>query len=145
MPLSGRGGARATFDRKRSIPPPRSVPAAGYPAAALGDSFQTTVLIAQTQSMPNEIASMHMPTTARRRNANFDKCRPTPKHAKLTTAASDPAPQNSINASFVSQPRESRSISWLSVIKAPASPIAAAMLAISAVVIQPAPLRRGGA
>src|SRR4051794_4716197 len=32
MPLSGRGGARATLDRKRSIPPPRSAPAAGYPA-----------------------------------------------------------------------------------------------------------------
>src|SRR5947207_353964 len=32
MPLSGRGGARATLDRKRSIPPPRSAPAVGYPA-----------------------------------------------------------------------------------------------------------------
>src|SRR5688572_17605460 len=33
MPLSGRGGARATLDRKGSIPPPRSAPAGGYPAA----------------------------------------------------------------------------------------------------------------
>src|SRR4051812_10137017 len=29
-PLSGRGGARATLDRKASIPPPRSAPAVGY-------------------------------------------------------------------------------------------------------------------
>jgi hypothetical protein len=32
MPLSGCGGARAAFDRTRSIPPPRSAPAVGYPA-----------------------------------------------------------------------------------------------------------------
>ncbi len=31
MLLSGRGGARATLDRKESIPPPRSAPTAGYP------------------------------------------------------------------------------------------------------------------
>src|SRR4051812_1024385 len=34
MPLSGRGGARATLDRKQSIPPPRSAPMAGYPAGS---------------------------------------------------------------------------------------------------------------
>jgi hypothetical protein len=34
MPLSGRGGTRATLDRKQSISPPRSAPAAGYPAAS---------------------------------------------------------------------------------------------------------------
>jgi hypothetical protein len=32
MPLSGRGGARATPDREQSIPPPRSAPMAGYAA-----------------------------------------------------------------------------------------------------------------
>src|SRR4051812_37407928 len=30
MPLSGRGGARATLGRKQSIPPPRSAPAENY-------------------------------------------------------------------------------------------------------------------
>src|SRR5207248_1294575 len=30
MPLSGRGGVRATPDLKQSIPPPRSAPMAGY-------------------------------------------------------------------------------------------------------------------
>ena len=29
-PLSGRGGAHATPDPKKSIPPPRSAPAVGY-------------------------------------------------------------------------------------------------------------------
>src|SRR5438045_7675775 len=35
MPLSGRGGARATLGQQRSTPPPRSAPAAGYPSPDL--------------------------------------------------------------------------------------------------------------
>jgi hypothetical protein len=41
MPLSGRGGARATLDLKESIPPPRSAPAAGYRPSGDGCNFST--------------------------------------------------------------------------------------------------------
>src|SRR2546423_15182306 len=37
MPLSGRGGARATLGYKRSIPPPRSAPAVGYPSLLVAE------------------------------------------------------------------------------------------------------------
>jgi hypothetical protein len=43
MPLSGRGGARATLDRETSIPPPRSAPMAGYPALSASRSSRARI------------------------------------------------------------------------------------------------------
>ena len=58
LPLSGRGGARATPGRKWSAPPPRSAPAAGYAAGRRAHSHQATNTTSASSQIDNSAVLM---------------------------------------------------------------------------------------